>query len=67
MAQQVPLVRFARLTLLSAAGVLRAGLRLEPTGRNPQHYTLGFDDLDKGIAALIGCEHRVVPNRYHDA
>jgi hypothetical protein len=67
MAQQVPLVRFARLTLLTAADVLRAGLRLEPTGRNPRHYTVGFDDLEKGVEALVGCERRVVPNRYHDA
>jgi hypothetical protein len=44
-----------------------AGLRLEPTGRNPRHYTVGFDDLDQGIVALAGCRHQVVPNRYHDA
>ena len=67
MAQQVPLVRFARLTLIKVAVVRGAGLRLEPTGRNPRHYTLGFDGLDQGIAALAGCRHQVVPNRYHDA
>ena len=67
MAQQVPLVRFARLTLIKAAEVRGAGLRLEPTGRNPRHYTLGFDDLDQGVAALAGCEHQGVPNPYHDA
>ena len=67
MAQQVPLVRFARLTLVSVAAVRGAGLRLEPTGRNPRHYTVGFDDLDQGIAALAGCERQVVPNHYHDA
>jgi len=39
----------------------RGGLRLEPTGRNPRHYTLGFDDLDQGIAALAGCAHQVIP------
>lgn len=67
MAQQVPLVRFAQLTLIRAAEVRTAGLRLEPTGRNPRHYTLGFDDLDQGVAALAGCGHQVVPNPYHDA
>jgi hypothetical protein len=67
MAQQVPLVRFARLTLITVATVYRAGLRLEPTGRNPRHYTLGFDDLDQGIAALARCLHQVIPNLYHDA
>jgi hypothetical protein len=67
LAQQVPLVRFAKLTLIKAAVGRGAGLRLEPTGRNPRHYTLGFDDLDQGIVALVGCRHQVVPNPYHDA
>jgi hypothetical protein len=67
MAQQVPLVRFAKLTLIQVATLHGTGLRLEPTGRNPRHYTLGFDDLDQGIAALAGCRHQVVPNSYHDA
>ena len=67
MTQQAPLVRFAKLTLIKVGGLRRAGLRLEPTGRNPRHYTLGFDDLDRGIAALAGCRHEVVRNPYHDA
>jgi hypothetical protein len=67
LAQQVPLVRFATLTLITVAEARQAGLRLEPTGRNPRHYTVGFDDLDQGIAALVGCGHQVVPNSYHDA
>jgi hypothetical protein len=67
LAQQVPLVRFARLTLIKVAEVRRAGLRLEPTGRNPRHYTVGFDDLDQGLAALADCGRQIVPNPYHDA
>ncbi len=67
MAQQVPLVRFARLTLIAVAELHAAGLRLEPTGRNPRHYTIGFDELDQGIAALVGCRHQVVPNPFHNA
>ena len=35
LAQQVPLVRFALLTLIKVKDARRAGLRLEPTGRNP--------------------------------
>ena len=27
-------------------------MRLEPTGRNPRHYTVGFDDLIDLIADL---------------
>jgi hypothetical protein len=67
MAQQVPLVRFESLTLLRVGDVIAAGLRLEPTGRNPRHYTVGFDDLDDGVRRLAGCPHQVVPNPYHDA
>ncbi len=67
MAQQVPLVRFVRLTLIKVADVRQAGLRLEPTGRNPRHYTIGFDDLDKGVRRLAYCKHQVMPNPYHDA
>jgi len=47
--------------------VLAAGIRLEPTGRNPCHYTAGFDDLEDGLQRLINCPHQVVPNDYHDA
>ena len=66
MAQRAPLVRFDRLTLVRV-GVLRAArLRLEPTGRNPRHYTLAFDDLDDGVARLVGCDHDVVSNPYYE-
>ena len=67
MAQQVPLVRFESLTLLKVRDVLAARLRLEATGRNPRHYTVAFDDLDDGVARLVGCQDRVVPNPYYDA
>lgn len=45
MAQQVPLIRFRDLTLITARELIGSGLRLKPTGRNPRHYTVGFDDL----------------------
>jgi hypothetical protein len=67
LAQQVPLVRFERLTLLTVGDVIAAGLRLEPTGRNPRHYTVGFADLVDSVRQLAGCPHRVVQNSYHDA
>ena len=67
LAQQTPLVRFGRLTLLRVRDVLAAGMRLEPTGRNPRHYTLGFNDLDDGVRQLARCPRQVVPNAYHDA
>ncbi len=67
LAQQVPLIRFGWLTLIKVADVYKAGLRLEPTGRNPRHCTVGFDDLAQGVARLAGCEHQQMPNPYHDA
>ena len=65
--QQVPLVRFDRLSLLRVGDVLAAGVRLEPTGRNPCHYTVSFDDLEDGVQRLVCCPHQVMPNAYHDA
>jgi len=67
LAQQAPLVRFDRLSLLTVRDVLAAGMRLEPTGRNPRHFTVGFDDVESGVQRLVSCAHRVVPNAYHDA
>jgi len=65
LAQQAPLVRFGRLTLI-IVGVLRsAELRLEPTGRNFRHFTIEFDQLDEGITRLCHREHHVILNPYH--
>ena len=67
LAQQAPLVRFDRLSLLKVRDLLAVGMRLEPTGRNPRHFTVGFDDLEGGVQRLASCPHQVVPNAYHDA
>ena len=42
LAQQAPLVRFDRLSLLKVRDLLAVGMRLEPTGRNPRHFTVGL-------------------------
>jgi hypothetical protein len=66
LAQDPPLVRFPVLTLMQI-GVLRtAGFRLEPTGRNPHHFTVAFNDLDVGVEALVRCEHQRWDNPYHE-
>jgi hypothetical protein len=44
-----------------------SGVVLEPTGRNPRHYTVGFDELDDGVQRIASCDHQIVPNPYHDA
>jgi hypothetical protein len=54
-------------SLLTVRDVLAAGMRLEPTGRNPRHYTLSFDDLEDGVQRLVSCPHQVMPNAYYDA
>jgi hypothetical protein len=57
----------SKVLALIVAGVLRAaGLRLEPTGRSPRHFTASFDDLDDGVERLRRCEHRVWRNPYHE-
>lgn len=66
LAQQPPLIRFETLVLV-AVGVLRAaGLRLDPTGRNRNHFTVSFDDLDDGVERLRRCDHRLWRNPYHE-
>lgn len=66
MAQQAPLVRFERLAIVTVGALRTLGLRLEPTGRNPRHYDVSFDDLDDGVARLSRCEHYVMVNPYHE-
>lgn len=67
LAQQAPLVRFERLVIVTVGALLALGLRLEPTGRNPRHYDVTFDDLDEGTAKLSRCEHDVLMNPYYEA
>ncbi len=67
LAQDVPLVRFDTLTLVTVGVLLDAGFRLDPTGRNKRHFTLVFRRLDDGVEALVGCEHLSWVNPYHEA
>ena len=66
LAQQTPLVRFEILTLVRVGTLRSAGFRLEPTGRNPRHFTVAFDTLDVGVERLALCEHRLWANPYHE-
>lgn len=66
LAQEVPLVRFETLTLVRVGALRAAGFRLDPTGRNPRHFTAGFADLDRGVEALVSCEHVSWVNPYHE-
>jgi hypothetical protein len=66
LAQEPPLVRFERLTLMRVGAIRAAGLRLEATGRNPHHFGVVFQDLDDGVARLCRCDHQVVSNPYHE-
>jgi hypothetical protein len=66
MAQAPPMVRFGQLTLMTVEALRREGLRLEPTGRNPRHFDVAFDDLEQGVERLLGCEHRTIVNPYHE-
>ncbi len=66
LAQQTPLIRFPHFTVMTVGAIRAAGLRLEPTGRNPRHYTVMFDDLDD-VDSLLAAEHQVWTNPYHEA
>ncbi len=66
LAQEPPLVRFPVLTLMRVGALRTAGFRLEPTGRNPRHFTVAFDDLDDGTVRLGRCEHQRWINSYHE-
>lgn len=66
LAQLPPLIRFASLATTTVGELRALGLTLEPTGRNPRHYDVTFDDLDDGITRLANCKHQVVVNPYHE-
>ena len=66
LAQEVPLVRFETLTLVRVRSLRAAGFRLDPTGRNPRHFTVVFQRLDEGVEALVTCEHVDWVNPYHE-
>lgn len=66
LAQAAPLVRFAHLALVTVGAIRAAGLDLEPTGRNPRHYTVVLPDLEDSVDRLCACERRLWPNPYHE-
>jgi hypothetical protein len=65
LAQQVPLVRFAQLALVTVGAIRAAGLDLLPTGRNPRHYTVVLPDLEASVDRLCSCERLLWSNPYH--
>ncbi|MGD9704648.1 MAG: hypothetical protein AB7Q42_08645 [Acidimicrobiia bacterium] len=66
LAQAVPLVRFETLTLVRVGALRTAWFRLDPTGRNPLHFTVVFEDLERGVDALVSCDHHSWVNAYHE-
>ncbi len=61
-AESLPLVCFEQLTLWTAGTIQKAGLALEPAGREPRHYLVNLGAGAAGVASLWGCEHRTVTN-----
>ena len=66
LAQQVPLVRFAELTVVTVGALRTVGVTIEPTGRNPRHFTVMLGELDAGTQALVACRHHIWVNPYHE-
>jgi hypothetical protein len=52
------------VTLIAVAALRSAGLRLDPTGRNPRHFDIILDDLHDGLARLVGCPHQTIVDPY---
>jgi hypothetical protein len=65
LAQQPPLIRYPELTLVRAGVIRAAGLRLVPSGRGRQHFSIEFDELTDGLERLRTCERRSEANPYH--
>ena len=61
-AESLPLVCFEQLTLWTAGNIRKAGLALEPAGREPRHYLVNLGPGAAGVKSLWGCEHRTVTN-----
>ena len=57
-----PLACFEHLTLWTAGNIRKAGLALDPTGREPRHYLVNLGMGAAGVQALWGCEHRTWTN-----
>jgi hypothetical protein len=45
-------VRFPSITLMTVGAIRAAGLRLSPSGRNPLHHSIDFDDLAVGASRV---------------
>jgi hypothetical protein len=61
-ARSLPLMCFEDLTLWTVGDIRRAGLAIEPAGREPRHYLVNLGTGAAGVAALWGCEHRTLKN-----
>jgi hypothetical protein len=66
LAQLPPLVRFEQLATITVGALRALGLVLEPTGRNPRHYDVTFEDLEDGVSKLGNCDHQLVINPYYE-
>ncbi len=66
LAQEAPLVRFPHFTVMTVRTIQSLGLQLEPTGRNPRHYTLMLRTLHEDVDALVSADHHVWVNPYHE-
>ena len=61
-ADSLPLACFEHLTLWTAGNIRKAGLALEPAGRESRHYVVNLGMGAAGVQALWGCEHRTWTN-----
>lgn len=55
------LLRYERLTVMTAGAIRRAGLELRPTFRRP-HYSVMLPDLSADVERLAPCDNESRPN-----
>lgn len=66
LAQLPPLIRFQQLATVTVGALRGLGLTLEPTGRNPRHFDVTFNDLAQGVEKLANCVHQIMINPYYE-
>jgi hypothetical protein len=56
---------WARVLVFRRSALEESGLEIVPTFRTP-HVTIAHADLGELVRRLLGCEHEVVENPYHE-
>ena len=62
---ETKLQQWATVVVFQRTALERSGVQVVPSFRTP-HVTLAHPDLAELVRSLIGCEHDVIINPYHE-